>query len=158
MSGLRKLAKIVFFLATCGLLLNGLGHIDLASWGVNSEWREKIEMVLQAKEILSETVEIIPWGKALSERSTEIQLAAATPGLILVLIEVLSSLLRFLILVAVLAAVVGLAFVYVPGLLAQRPSSPQASPQIVPSSPTPWPVPIPIWPGHQGIPQLPHRR
>jgi hypothetical protein len=108
MSGLRKLAKIIFFLATCGLLLNGLGHLDLGSWGVNSEWREKIEMVLQAKEILKEAVEVIPWGKALSARSTEIQVAAATSGLVVILIELLSSLLRFLIGIAVLAVVVGL--------------------------------------------------
>jgi hypothetical protein len=150
MSFLVKLAKIISFWATCGLLLNGLGQIDLASWGVNNEWREKIEMVLQAKEFLREAVEIIPWGKTVSERSTEIQLVAAAPGIVLVLIEGILSLLRFLIGVGVLAALVGMAFVYAPTLFAGR----VQSPPVVQYQPTPIPFGVPS-PGSHGFP---HRR
>jgi hypothetical protein len=167
MSFLAKLAKIVAFLAICSLLLDRLGQIDLASLGVSHEWKEKIEMVLQAREILKEAVEIIPWGKAVSERSTEIRLAAATPGIVIALVEVILSILRFglsvlrfLIGVGVLVALVGMAFVYVPALLAGRASS---TPTIIQDRifeyiPTPGPSPFRIAPGSPPPHIIPHHR
>jgi hypothetical protein len=109
---MAKLLKIVSFLATCSLLLNGLGQIDLASWGVNGEWQERIEMVLQGKEILEKVTEVIPWGKTVSEHAIEIQVGAALPGIILVLIKGIFSLLKFLVGVGILTAVAGMAFVF----------------------------------------------
>jgi len=89
-------------LAICSLLLDELGQIDLASLGVNGELKDKIEMVLHGKEVLEKVVALVPLGKAVSERSTEIRLVAATPGIVLVLIGGILSLLKFLISVGIL--------------------------------------------------------
>ena len=110
---LVKLIKTVSFLAICSLLLDELGQIDLASLGVNGELKDKIEMVLHGKEVLEKVVALVPLGKAVSERSTEIRLVAATPGIVLVLIEGILSLLKFLISVGILVAAVSMAFAYI---------------------------------------------
>jgi hypothetical protein len=89
--------KLLAFVMVCGLFLGNLGQIDLGSWGVSPEAKEKIEMLLQLREILTNIMEMLPWGSTIAERSTEIQLAAAVPGILLVLIEGIFLLLRFLI-------------------------------------------------------------
>ncbi len=110
---MRRMLKIVSLIATFLLFCQGIGQIDLERWGISDQTRDHIETVLQGSELVGSVKEFLPETQLGTQRVMVAEAAVAAPGWVLMLVQGVWAVVKFLVGLSVVIAALGLFFSFI---------------------------------------------